>query len=144
VSGLTFTRGAAASLVAVALLTCARPASQAVRVGLDSLRAPARSLSERELLARPDAIPETYLLLAREQLPPDALFSIAVGDELSELEELMVVRFLPYWLAPRRYTPDLTAADWILTFRRSSETLGVPVADEIGLGPDGNAVRVAR
>ena len=52
--------------------------------------------------------------------------------------------FVAYWLLPRRYTTDLHDADWIVTIHASTERLDVAAEREIGLGPDANAVEVAR
>jgi hypothetical protein len=49
-----------------------------------------------------------------------------------------------YWLLPRRYSDDIHDVDWVITFHHPSESLGVPVRREVGLGPDANAVEVAR
>ena len=89
--------------------------------------------------------PELFLRV-RERLPGGAVYTVVVGDDsrTPPLWHEALAPLLQYWLLPRRYTPDLADADWVATFRESSERLGVSVTRELGLGPDGNAVELRR
>jgi hypothetical protein len=47
-------------------------------------------------------------------------------------------------LLPRIYTPDRHRAQWVIAYRASSETLGVPYSREIGLAPNVNVIEAVR
>jgi hypothetical protein len=55
-----------------------------------------------------------------------------------------LAQLLWYALLPRRYTSDFQTAQYIVTWDHSSESLGVRVKRETGIGPDGNVVEVGR
>ena len=143
----TVTLAAVAVLVALALCAAATEAWPELERGYDALTASSQSPTQRELapVESFSMSPELFER-ARATLPPDAVYSVVVGDtpETQELWHEAIPPLLRYWLLPRRYTPDVRAADWVITFHAPSELLGVPIAREIGLGPDGNAVEVRR
>lgn len=135
-----------AVFVALSLLAAATEAIPALRHAYDSLTAPSRSATEKELTPAYDMLSTQFLLLARKTIPQDAVYSIVVGDtpETQPLLHEAIRPLVSYWLLPRRFTEDLDAAEWIVTYHESSEDLGVPIAKEIGLGPEGNVVQVDR
>jgi hypothetical protein len=84
--------------------------------------APAYSLS----------LPPSVLRGAAAVLPPDALYTIVVGDTVplpGALPEA-IKPLLAGWLFPRRFTGDLEMANWVIAYGTPSETLGVPVRRE--------------
>jgi hypothetical protein len=84
------------------------------------------------------------LLRARQTIPPDATVAVVVGQvpPLHSYAAYAVPEMVCDWLLPRRCVP-LERAEWVIAYHQPAETLGVR-GEEIGLGPDANAVRVTR
>jgi hypothetical protein len=146
---LSAKRAAGAIFAAIALLSAVTQLRPTVTAAYDSLTAPSQSPTERELAAARDFSAFSladFLLAARRTIPRGAVYSVVVGDMplTQPILHEAIPPLLAYWLLPSRYTRDLRSAQWVVTYRMSSEALGVPIAREIGLGPDGNAVEVAR
>lgn len=84
------------------------------------------------------------LLLAQQTIPPRASVAVVVGTE-PPLDAYVGDAVRPMfcdWLLPRRCVA-VARADWVITYHQPSELLPVH-GQEIGLGPDANAVRVER
>jgi len=139
-------REAVAVIVALAFVGVGFQAWQTARSGWQSLRASPPPHETRELGGVLDGQLDGALTKAARIIPRDAVFSVEVGDDPPAAPA--VVEAVPgvfrYWLLPRRYTPNLHDAEWIVTFHHSSETMGVPIRREIGLAPYSNLVEVGR
>ena len=97
----------------------------------------------------PDYWPQPYLFTfvtgARSLIPRNATYSVAIGNGPEpDIVREGLAPLLWYALLPRRYTSDLSSAQFVITWDHPSETLGVPVKRETGVGPDGNVVEVGR
>jgi hypothetical protein len=88
------------------------------------------------------AMPEA-LVRARAIIPADATYAVVLGRDLPPSARAAPIAF-EFALLPRRYTRDLTRAQWIIAYHTPSEGLGVRYSREIGLGPDVNVVEVTR
>ena len=137
----------AAVIVALACLACAL-----TRVGPlwhtvdDTLRAHHDPLTTRDVAPMQQYIAPFALVTARATIPKDATYSVVVGQTppTSSLLQQAIPLLFQYWLLPRRYTPHPHEADWVIAYHAPSSRLGLPVAREIGLGPDANLDRIAR
>ena len=89
-------------------------------------------------------LPTAVLVHAAQTIPPDATYTVVVGQDPPVGLPGVVEAAIRFWLPPRRYTEHAADADWIVAYHVSSENLGVRVAQEIGLGPAVNAVEVRR
>jgi hypothetical protein len=138
--------GVAAVAVVLALATAAYRAPGFVRTSYDAATTPHGSTRQRDLGYVFGFESELAATRARELLPRDATYTVVTGDipppKLYESEG--IVGFLRYWLLPRRYTPDVAQAQWVITYHHPSETVGVPYKKEIGLADYVNAFRVTR
>ncbi len=83
------------------------------------------------------------LVLARAAIPEGDTFAISIGNEPPVAAPDVLRRIFDLWLAPRRDVGDPRAAEWVIAYHRSSESVGVAYLREIGLGPDGNVIQVA-
>jgi hypothetical protein len=88
------------------------------------------------------AFPEA-LVRARDVIPPHATYAVVPGPGLTSTQRLAEVAF-KLMLLPRIFTTDRHRAQWVIAYRASSETLGVPYSREIGLAPNVNVVEVVR
>jgi hypothetical protein len=112
------------------------------RTGWRAAGTPTPLVREADLDPLAQFVPTATLVHAAQAIPRDATYTVVVGqDPPVELPSDVETAFR-FWLPPRRYTPNAADADWIVAFHVSSEDLGVPVAQEVGLGPAVNAVRV--
>lgn len=84
-------------------------------------------------------------MLARESIPAGATVAVVVGPPsvLDPGVAAAVPGTMCDWLLPRRCVSEIASADWVITYHVPSESLPVK-GREIGLGPDANAVEVAR
>jgi len=136
----------AAVIVGLACLACAL-----TRVGplwhvVDgTLRAHHDPLATRDVAPMQQYIAPFALVTARETIPADATYSVVVGQTppTSELLQQAIPLLFRYWLLPRRYTSHPHQAEWVIAYHAPSVGLGLPVAREIGLGPDANLDRIA-
>jgi hypothetical protein len=138
---------AAAVIVAVALFSALGQVSTVARTGWAWFTAHTNPAGLRELApASSHGVSTQALELAAKTIPPDARYAIVVGQEppFDPSVANAVPSIVQYWLLPRRYTLYVKDASWIVTYHAPSETLGVKVAQEIGLGPDANLIRVDR
>jgi hypothetical protein len=136
----------AATVIALAFGSAIWQLPHVVRSDDHALRAASSSLIERDSAPADGFGLRQVATAARHVLPPDALYTIVVGSvpsPVDSLTALAVYSIVPDSLLPRRYTPDLHTAEWVITLHASSESLGVKVRREIGLTPDSNAVQVA-
>ena len=130
----------------ISLAVPVQRAPSVVRAGYDRLTAPSESWTARELKpAAANGVSTEALPLAEHELPRTARYTIVTGNApaLDPDTAVAVRQVLAYWLLPRLYVPDLHAVRWVITYHEPSESLGVKVVREIGLGPDANLVEVA-
>jgi hypothetical protein len=136
----------AAVFVCVALAAAVDKAPSVVRAAYDSTTAHGPSWNAGEL--GPSFAWETSeeMVNADRTLPRTATYTIVFGNQppLMDIERTGILPLFRYWLLPRRYTPHLRDAQWVITYHHSSETIGVPYKKEITLGPDANTFRVTR
>lgn len=137
--------GAAAVVVVLALFAAAARAPGVVRAGYDSVRAPGQSATQRELAPFGSEI-AGLIVAAAKAIPGAATYTIVFGDAppVSIDAEGGAASTFQYWLLPRRYTPDLASAEWVIAYHHASETVGVRYREEIPLGPYVNAFKVIR
>src|ERR671918_1730337 len=131
-------RAAVALLAAAALVAAAARLPNSVRAS-DAQISQTAELSplERELYpTRVYGLNPTLILRADEVLPRDAVFNVVAGPGMLS-GHAMAAPFSAYWLLPRRYTTDVTRADWILSFGADPATLGVDVDVVEDLGVEG-------
>ena len=111
----------------------------------ERLSAPGVSPAVRELApAATHDVSPMALTLAAQTIPPGATYTVVVGKTppVGSTTALAIPIIFQDRLLPRRYTPTLADAQWVVTYHQSSERLGVPYKREIGLGPDANAVEL--
>jgi hypothetical protein len=137
--------GGAAVVVVLALVAAAARAPGIVRLTYDTLTAPGQSATQRELAPFDSEIAGEITAAARV-IPATDTYTIVFGDAppVSPDVEGGATAIFRYWLLPRRFTPDVASAQWVIAYHHASETLGVPYSGEIPLGPYVNAVRVMR
>jgi hypothetical protein len=135
----------AVAIAALSLYAAVSRTAAPIRATRGALRANAGS-TPRDLApaARFSLVP--LIAAAKRVIPRDAVYTVVIGKNppVDPLTAEAIQPMLSYGIAPRRYTPQLADADWVITYHQSSEALGVKVSREIGLDADGNAVRVAR
>ncbi len=134
----------AAVAVVVELSAAAGNVSAVVRAGREGFDARSAILRDADLDPLASFASTGALALAREAIPDDATYTVAVGENTPVRDPGAVRLVFRLWLQPRRYTPRLSEAQWIVTYHQSSEGLKVPFTREIGLGPDANLLEVAR
>lgn len=102
--------------------------------------------AERELSPAVSAdLPEAVLTGAATTIPERASFYVVVGDnlELSPTTRASIVGLLRYWLLPRRFVTR-AAAEWVIAYGASTETLGVRLGRQVEVHPGVVVVEVAR
>ena len=114
------------------------------QVGHKNLTGPRHLVREADLDPFSYFAPTQALVAAQDVIPRDATYSIVVGNEAAGPPVEIADDIFRFWLVPRRYTADLSQAQWVITYNAASEALGVPYTREIGLGPGVNAVKLAR
>ena len=116
--------------------TARRLADEAARARLDRAVAPARSVD----------ISVEALAGAQRLIPPDATYAIAIGETqpLLPVQREALPPLAAYWLLPRRYTPSVHDAEWVIAYAHPTETLGVAVADEAEVAEGTVVARVVR
>ena len=132
-------------LIAAALAAADAEIPAAIGSVADALEDGRPSRAERELAPGSGlGIPGDMLLRVREVVPEDASYAIVFGDSipLNEIQLTGIPQFLRYWLVPRTFEDERDDADWVIAYGHSSETLGVPIAEEVSLADAINAVRV--
>ncbi|MBV8081029.1 MAG: hypothetical protein JO186_11725 [Actinobacteria bacterium] len=138
--------GFAAGVAVIALIGAAAEVPTAVRAAHAAFTARGESWNSGEY--GPSVAWETTeeVQNAIKTLPPNAVYTIVLGNQppLSSFEQTGILPLFRYFLLPRRYTPRLRDAQWVITYHHSSETVGVPYKKEIPLGPDGNTFKVTR
>jgi hypothetical protein len=117
-----------------------------VRTAYDSVTAHGPSWNSGELGPSFAWATSEEMVNAANTLPKNATYTIVFGNAppLMPIERTGILPLFRYWLLPRRYTPRLRDAQWVITYHHSSETVGVPYKKEIGLGLDANTFKVTR
>jgi hypothetical protein len=139
-------REVAAVLAVLAVVAACSRVPQTIRHGWTSITAPVASVQNRELAAVIYAQDPDMFLKAARIIPQGATYSVVVGDSpptSSAFHEAIPLLF-QYWLLPRRFTPDIHAASWVISYSHSSETLGIRYSEEINIGPTTNIDKVIR
>ena len=142
-----FSLGGFAAVVAVlALVAAAGEAPGIVRAAYNSVTSHGPSWNSGELGPSPAWETSEEMTNATKVLPRNAVYTIVFGNlpPLMPIEQTGILPLFRYWLLPRRYTPNLRDAQWVITYHHPSETVGVPYKKEISLGPDANTFKVTR
>lgn len=117
--------------------------------------------ADRLILAQPDHsllssdidaigiwVPTVTLNLAVANIPTGATYTIVLGNDPPLLGDTRtaVQPIFQFWLLPRRYTPKLGQAQWVIAYHRarSSIDVGRPIAKEIDLENDATLLEVGR
>ena len=131
----------AAAAALVEIWVAVVPTVDVARIGYRSLQTPTPLVRDADIDPLALYVPKTSALVhARETIPPDATYTVVVSNSIRDPGIVTVIFRL--WLMPRRYVRTLAGAQWVIAYERSSESLGVPYTQEIGLAPDVNAVKV--
>lgn len=136
---------AAAVVVALALLAAAARAPGVVQQAYDSATAPGQSATQRELAPFNSPL-SGELVAAAQAIPAKATYTIVFGNEppVSPSDESGANSAFQYWLLPRRFTPEVDAAQWVITYDEPSAKVGVRYRKQTSLGPGVNAFEVVR
>ncbi len=92
------------------------------------------------------------LVMARNTIPPGATYTIVIGndpplaDNPAQVTDLMeaINPIFRTWLVPRRYTPKLQQAQWVIAYHHPSNTLRIKYSKQIYLSYDANLLEVVR
>ena len=115
------------------------------KIGWRNVRAPTPLVRDTDVDPLALYLSTGALVRAAQAIPRDASYTVVVGRNPPRVGDPPVVReVLRFWLYPRTYVKRISDAQWVIAYHESSESLGVRVAREIGLGPDANAVEVER
>ena len=131
----------AAVAVAVDLAAAATQVGTFARIGWTNLSPPDRLVRDADLDPFAYFFPTGPIVGAQRVIPRDATYAIR-ADKASNPE--IVADVFRLLLLPRTYTTRLSDAQWVIAYHRSSELLGVPYTEEIGIGPNVNVVKVKR
>lgn len=114
------------------------------RLGWTSLTTTPGSVQNRELAAVIYAQDPDMFLKAAQIIPRGATYSVVVGNSpptSSSFHQAIPLLF-QYWLLPRRFTPDIHKASWVISYSHSSETLGIRYSEELNISPTANIDKV--
>ncbi len=131
-------------VVGIELFTAVTHIRLFAQVGYKNLRAPQHLVRDADLDPFAYFAPTQALVTAQRVIPKDATYTIVLGHEQPGPSATIASDIFRFWLVPRHYTPSIRKADWAITYNESSESLGVPYTQELGLGPGVNAVRLTR
>lgn len=131
-------------VVAIELFSAVTHLRLFAQVGYKNLRAPAHLVRDADLDPFAYFAPTQALVAAQRIIPEQATYTIVVGHEEPGPTATIAGDIFRFWLVPRRYTRNVRKADWAITYNESSESLGVPYTEELGLGPGVNAVKLGR
>ena len=137
-------RDAAIVMAVLALIAACSRVPHTARLGWKSAKTPANSVLNRELAAVVYAQDPEMFLKAAQIIPRGATYSVVVGNSpptSSSFHEAIPLLF-QYWLLPRRFTPNIHAASWVISYSHPSETLGIRYSREINIGPTTNIDKV--
>jgi hypothetical protein len=147
-------RLAAAVVVVLGLLTAAGRAVRIAHTGYRSIRAPGHPLRDADIDPLAYFASTEALDLARQTIPAGARYAIVVGDEppaggvgygpLLVVHTLFVRMAFRYWLLPALYTDNVHRAQWVIAYHASPPIPGVKAKRVVQLGPDAEAIEVAR
>jgi hypothetical protein len=129
----------AAVIVAFELWTAVSHTIAFAKVGYQNATGPRHLVRDADLDPLSYFAPTQALVAATRIIPPDATYTIVVGNEEPGPPKGIVNDVFRFWLVPRRYVPTLAQAQWAITYNQSSEALGVGYSEELGLGPGVNA-----
>ena len=125
------------------LLVSASHAWPLAKIGYQDASVPPRLVRDADVDSFASWGPTGALVTAAQTIPRDGTYSIVVGQNPPTSEDPRVVKtILRLWLLPRSYTAKPADAQWVIAYHHSSETLGIPYTEEIGLSAGVNVVRV--
>jgi hypothetical protein len=143
--GRDVVRWAAVAIAAVALAAAVYRVPQLVRIAHRYWDGPSYTTQHSDFDPLRFVVSLEALERARAVIPPDATYSVVVGDTMPLANDPIEIPFaFQFWLLPRRQTADPTKADWVIAYHHAAETLGVPYSRELSLGPDATVVSVTR
>ena len=145
---ISLDRAVAAIVVAVALAVAFDQAPALLRADRLILAQPSYSLERSDLDPLSFWVPSGTLKLAREEIPSGATYTIVLGSDPPLLGDTRtaVQPIFQAWLLPRRYTPKLGQAQWVIAYHRAlaSIHLGRPITHEIDLTSNATLLEVGR
>jgi hypothetical protein len=144
IRGVSAVTAVALVVVAVELFTAATHIRLFAQVGYKNLRAPSHLVRDADLDPFAYFAPTQALVAAQRIIPENASYTIVVGHEAPGPSAIITNDIFRFWLVPRHYTRSIRRADWAITYNESSESLGVPYVQELGLGPGVNVVKLRR
>lgn len=124
------------------LLVSASHAWQLAKIGYQDASVPPRLVRDADVDSFASFGPTGPLVTAARVIPRNATYSIVVGQKPPTPNPATIETILRLWLLPRTYVSNPADAQWVIGYHQSSELLGIPYADETGLAPDVNVVRV--
>ncbi len=132
-------------IVAICLYSAAGRIRPVVEAAHSAVTTASGSQAQRDLAPAGTWSLIAFVTAARRVIPRNATYAVVIGQDppTDGLRVLAIPPLLWYSLAPRKYTQDIQAAQWVITYHHSPESLGVKVGREVGLDADGNAVQVA-
>lgn len=133
----------AVAIAAVELLAVCLRTPALAQLGWQHATAPYRLVRDADVDPFASFAPTASIVMAQRTIPPEATYAIVVGNQEPRVEPQLVRLIFKLWLLPRRYTARPRDADWVIAYNESSERVGVPYTQEIGLAPGVNALKVA-
>jgi hypothetical protein len=143
----------AAALVAAAALGGALYRVPAlIRISHRSLKQPGMSVENADLQPFGYFVSIGALVSARNTIPAGATYTVVIGsdpplaDSSAQVADLVaaITPIFRTWLVPRKYTPKLHQAQWVITYHHASNTLGIRYSKQIYLSYDANLLEVVR
>jgi hypothetical protein len=143
----TRTETAVAVLLAAAALGAALDRVPAlVRAAEASLDRPGESLAVSDMNPLKFFVSLDALQNARAAIPNGALYTVIVGNDppLPGDDAIAIQPTIQFWLLPRRYTPQLRAARWVILYDRPVSTVRIRARKVIPLADNVNLLEVGR
>lgn len=135
---------AAGLVAAVDLAAAATQVPTVVRVVRSQTTQQVRLVRDADLDPLAAFVPTGALAAAAADMPADATYAIVVADKPAVADPQLIRIVFAFWLLPRRYTPRLADAQWVIAYRVPSERTGVRFSQEIGIGPEISLLQVVR
>jgi hypothetical protein len=139
-------RAAVPLVVGVALLGSLAGVPRLLAGAKHELAAPNYSVPESDTDALRYFVSLAAARIAVENIPPGAMYTVRVGSgpPLPGDDDLAIQPALQFLLLPRRYTPRLGQARWVIAYHRPVSSIRVASSRQISLGADGTLIEVAR
>jgi hypothetical protein len=127
-------------VVALELWAALAHVGHIARAGYRAFTAPSVPVQAADLDPLSVYVLTEALVRARSVIPPHATFAIVTDPGLTATQQGEVSIPFKLVLLPRVFVADPHSAQWVIAYRVSSESLGIPYSKEIGLAPDVNVI----